>query len=606
MGTGTSTAAIQALQIPFTLLTTLGIDGGDFLWPAQTQLRNNTAYDYLVVGGGSAGCVVATRLAEDQRNSVLMLEYGGNPPITAVLPGLFSTLPKTPVDYNYKSTYDPYAARSEGNYTSMTAGKMLGGSDSLNYLAHTRGCPTDFDDWADITGDPSWKYENVLKYFIKSERLEDDEILRKYPQYHGTKGPMGLSRQTTNKAKKILESFAATGHPTVLDLNYPETSNGYSQPQYMIAENKRQTPALSYLSRVKDFPNFHVSKNTKVTKILFNGNRAVGIQAVYKRKTYTFWANKEVILSAGVFSTPQILMLSGVGPKDHLQSKGIEVIADLPVGDSFTDHVATSLVYRMQKYRLPIANPADLIMDPTKISLPLIVGSVAFDKEATCPVYQAYCLLFPHDSPALALSCQNSFGYREDICNRFQKQAAGSEVLYAFLSNLVPKSKGTIRLNTTNPFDNPIIATGYLTDSEDLDTLVQMVEDHIQVLDTPYFRQLGAKVIGLDLPECANKRQGSREFWRCYVENMVTSSYHYTGTCSMGTVVDSNLKVKGLERLRVIDASVIPNGGPKGAPSAAVIIFLDYSWLSQKPNSTTTTDPPSILTLQEVKGTTRH
>ncbi|XP_075987503.1 ecdysone oxidase-like [Anticarsia gemmatalis] len=364
---------------------------------------------------------------------------------------------------------------------------MLGGCDSLNHLIHTRGCPQDFDNWVEITGDESWKYQNILKYFIKSENLDDEEIIKKYPEYHGTKGPMGLSRETTDKVTNYLEAFAKIGHPTVLDLNSPETPKG---------------------------------------------------------------------------------------PRDHLHSKEIDVLSDLPVGNSFTDQVTTILVYKTQKHLLPVPNPIELAANPSKLPFPVITGSVAINNSQLCPDYQTYGLLLPHDTPQLTLVCHNTFWYRKDICDRLQKEAATRDTLFTILANLVPKSRGTVRLNSTNPFDDPIITTGFLTDKQDVENMADYIINHKRVLNTPFFRQMGAELIGLKLPECRSRRPGSRDFWRCYVTNMAVTAYHYTGTCAIGSVVDSTLKVKGFDRLRVIDASVIPSP-PKGAPNAAVIMIAE-------------------------------
>ncbi|CAB3232717.1 unnamed protein product [Arctia plantaginis] len=561
--------AIRASQIAFALLASLGIDGTNY--PTQTDLKNDTSYDYIIVGGGSAGSVVATRLAEDKKNKILVLEAGHTPPINALLAGLFVTLPMSYVDYNYTSTFDPYAAGGQGNYTILTAGKMLGGSDSLNHLLHTRGCPDDLDRWAKIVDDDSWKYENFLKYFIKSERVDDEEIVSTFPQYHGTNGPMGLTRETSDKVAPYLASFAEVGHPTVLDLNANKTQ-GYTQPLYMIADKIRQTPAKSYLGLVKDYSNLHISTETRVAKVLFKDNVAVGVEAIYKGKTYTLHAKKEIILSAGVINTPQVLMLSGVGPKDHLTQMKIDVLADLPVGKNFTDQVATTLVFKTKKYLLP--NPLDLIPDPTKVPFPVMVGSVALSKCKKCPDYQVYSLLLPHDTPQLTLACRDTFWYRTDICDSWQKQVVGRDTLYTVLANISPRSRGSVSLRSTDPFDDPEITTGYFTDETDLKNMVKFVKNFIQVGKTSYFQKVKAELVGLDLDECSHKNPGSDEFWECYILNRAISPYHYTGTCAMGSLVDGSLNLLGFKRIRVIDASVIPEP-PKGAPNAAVIALAE-------------------------------
>ncbi|KAJ8706158.1 hypothetical protein PYW07_010935 [Mythimna separata] len=179
----------------FSSLVTLAstLLGGFLIFPPQAKIENNTCYDYVIVGGGTAGCVLARRLAE-QNCSVLLLEAGGNPNAVSMAPGVFFLEPKTSIDYDYQSTYNPYAAGSQGNYTRLTSGKALGGSSVLNHLLHIRPPPADFDRLAEITNDDSWAYDNFLEYFKKSENMTDEEIAQKYGNYHGVRGPVGTVR----------------------------------------------------------------------------------------------------------------------------------------------------------------------------------------------------------------------------------------------------------------------------------------------------------------------------------------------------------------------------------------------------------------------------
>ncbi|KAJ8707933.1 hypothetical protein PYW08_010299 [Mythimna loreyi] len=570
MGSTISSDLLSATQIPVEVLNTAGI--GDFLWPPQATLQDNATYDYIVVGGGSAGCVVSRRLAESKSDSVLVLEAGGNPPLAAMIFSLFVLFPHSFVDYDYVSTRDEYAARGQDNFTMITAGKMLGGSDSLNHFVHTRGIPKDYNNWAKMVGDESWRYENILKYFVKSERLDDAEILRKYGEFHGTDGPMGISRQPEQEVVNILKAFAEVGNPTVLDLNANKTV-GYSQSQFMYDNYKRQTPAYSYLTPIKDYANLHVSTNTMVTRIIFEGNAAVGVEAINDGKRYTFRANKEIIMSAGVFNTPKLLMLSGIGPKDHLESFNIEVLQDLPVGENLIDHVAVTVLHKLKQY-IPVPNVPKAAVNFLRVPFPVLTSLVALNKSRTCPNYQTFNLFFQHDVPFVTPTCNTVFGLRNEICDRWQKEVISRDSLYSLLTLLQPKSRGVVRLSDTDPSADPIITTGYYTKSDDLENMVTNVKDYITVGESSYFQQIGAEIAGLDLPACAEFEQGSDDFWKCYVLEHTTSTYHFVGTSAMGQVVDSKLRVKGLEGIRVVDASVMPNI-VHGAPNAAVIMLAE-------------------------------
>ncbi|KAJ8707934.1 hypothetical protein PYW08_010300 [Mythimna loreyi] len=572
MGASLSNQLLTAAQIPFTMLTTLGLD--KTLWPKQAIIENNTMHDYIIVGGGTAGCVVARRLAESGRDSVMLLEEGGDPPFLAMIAYFFDELPNSPIDRNYTSTRDPYAARGQNNYTKLTSGITLGGSASLNHFIHLRGSRLDYNDWAKITGDDSWNYENVLPYFKKSENVcEDDKILKKNCKYHGTNGPIGLTRQPEKKLAGVLKAFAEVGNPTVLDLN-ANKDVGYTEPQYTLAKSLRQTPGYVYLKTVKDKPNFHVSKHTKVTRIIFEGNVAVAVEAMYKGKMYVFRARKEIIISAGVFNTPQLLMLSGIGPRNHLESFNIKVLKDLPVGENLIDHVSVTLIHKLKEY--PVAFPDIFAEIPylVKYPLPTLAGSVAFDKSQDYPDYHVLNWFLRHDLPYLTLICERIFGMRNDICERWQKQVTKRVAMYSILSNVQPKSRGTVRLRSKNPYADPVIKTGFYTNRDDLRTMVKIIKDFLAVDGTEYFRKLDSEVAGLDLPECAGEKKGTDKFWECYIKEHTHSRYHSVGTCPMGKVVDSKLRVLGVKKLRVVDASVMPEI-PCAPPNAAVIMVAE-------------------------------
>ncbi|KAF9408571.1 hypothetical protein HW555_011791 [Spodoptera exigua] len=541
-----------------------------FDFPPQAELTDNASYDYIIVGGGTCGCVIARRLV-DSNYTVLVLESGGDPSDISMRPGLFYLLPGTKLDYDYKSTFDEYAASAQGNYTRLTAGNVLGGSSVLNHHLSIRPVPRDFDYIASITGDASWTYENMLPYFKKTETVMDEEIASTYAEYHGDSGPLGITRQLhDDDVAYYLKALAEVGNPTVEDLNGP-VNVGYMQPLLNIDDGVRQTPAYVYLKDIKDNPNLHVSKNTKVSKINFEDRTAVSVEAIYKDNTYTFRANKEIILSAGAFNTPQILQLSGVGSKEVLDSLGIEQVQNLPVGDELRILPTVVVVQKTKKHvfvpSIPSLVPAII---PSRIPFPVLLGNTPLNKSEDFPDYQSYNLMLPHDTPYLLLACTAVYGYSFDTCLRWQTQVVSRDAVYSVVVNLNAVSTGTVRAKTTDINDAPLIETGFYSENEDLEGAVDNLLDLLSVQDSATLKDLGAAVVGVDLPECADKEAGSREFWKCYVLHRTISGFYYAGSCAIQSVVDSELKPAGLYNVRVADASVFPQV-MHGALNAAVL-----------------------------------
>uniref|UniRef100_A0A2H1V4R2 SFRICE_038620 n=1 Tax=Spodoptera frugiperda TaxID=7108 RepID=A0A2H1V4R2_SPOFR len=555
------------------LLATLGLSAieAGIVFPSQAKLTDNASYDYIIVGGGTSGCVVARRLV-DTNHSVLVLESGGDPSAISMLPGLFYLLPGTNLDYDYKSTFDDYAASAQGNYTRLTAGNALGGSSVLNHHLSIRPIPQDYDDIASLTGDDGWSYDNMLPYFKKTETVKDEEIASTYSEYHGDSGPLGITRELhDDDVAYYLKALAEVGNPTVEDLNGP-VSVGYMQPLLNIDNGIRQTPAYVYLNDIKDNPNLHISKNTKVSKINFANSTAVSVEAIYKGTTYTFRANKEIIVSAGVFNTPQILQLSGVGSKEVLDSLNVDQVADLPVGDNLRIPPTVIVVQKTKKNLNVLSAVSSLLpaVVPTKIPFPLLLGTTPTNKSSEIPNYQTYNLMLPHDTPFLTLACVSIYGYTLDVCLRWQTQIATRDAVYSVVVNLDAVSTGTVRANSTDINDAPIITTGFYSESEDLERAVDILLDLLAVQDSPTMKNLGAAVVGVDFPECADKEAGSREFWKCYVLHRTIAGFLYSGTCPLQTCVDSELKLLGLKKIRVADASVFPKV-LHGALNAAVL-----------------------------------
>lgn len=465
---------------------------------------------------------------------------------------MFTPMPKTAFDYDTSSVNDYYTAQNlQDSVVSLTQGKMLGGSSNINHMIHVQGDPHDFNNWASILDDDSWSYENVLPYFKLLENLTDSDLLETtFASLHGTDGMMKIERQISEIDKYYLNAFAELGHPIVEDSTSLTSSLGVTYPLFAIGDNMRQSNSLGYLAPAKYRKNLCIALSTTATKILIKDKVAVGVQVSSSSgETLNLYANKEVIVSAGAIHTPKLLMLSGIGPKSHLVAKGIEVVADLPVGQNLMDHPSCVLAITMESDTS--TTPAS---DPYKFPVPTTTLYAALDSAQTYPDYQTINLVFPHDSGALMQLCANSFKYNNDICNRFAAANVGKTVLFVVHNLMMPTSRGNVSLASTDPAVEPLVYTGTYSDDDDLDLMSNSLADFIKVLDTGYFKLNNATLVDTELCSGLN----GTEFWKCYALGMSATMWHYAGTCSMGKVVDSEMLVKGVERLRVADASVMP------------------------------------------------
>nr|XP_026499498.1 glucose dehydrogenase [FAD, quinone]-like [Vanessa tameamea] len=568
MDVGTALASVQAIKGALLLLSALALTS--YKWPVDKPLSDSATCDYIVIGAGTAGSVMANRLSEDPRSIVCVIEAGGDPPLETEIPSLFAYLPKTYMDWNFISEDDGYTAQyRQQTYLNLAQGKVLGGSSSLNHFYHIRGDPKDYDDWATATGDDTWSWQNLIPYFIKSERIEDPYILNSQSsKYCGTNGYMGITRESRDLPLKYLEAFKEMGHKIIENVNAGDTL-GFFLPMFTIFGGVRQSSAESFLSPIKNRENLFIMKNTLVTKIVIDENlQATGVECKTSDGTsITILAQKEIIVSAGAFNSPKLLMLSGIGPKEHLESFGISVVSDLPVGENSQDHMAVILVHQLEETN------DTLTSDPSQFPVPTFVGFGAIDKTQSYPDYVTLNLISRNSPAALMQLCSSVFSLHENICAQIYAAGEGREVLFSVLSLGRPLSRGQVRLQSTNPEDPPKIYTGFLSATLDLQNNVDSILDFVRVTESSYFTGVGAQTIYFDFPNCSSATN-IRDYWECYVLHMMDTTFHYSATCPMGTVLDSNLKVVGVNKLRVVDASAMPNL-TSGNINAAVVVLAE-------------------------------
>lgn len=475
---------------------------------------------------------------------------------------------RTKVDWNLTGEYDKSIEKCHQKpYFEMSLGKMLGGSSSSNYLNYARGLPSDYDSWAEVAEDDTWKWSNVLEYFKKSERLEDPDLLQSPDSvYHGTEGNLKVTKDLHPDVQKFLEVFKELGNEIHKDLNEKHLL-GYSELMLTIADGKRQSSAYAFLRPIKERTNLHLLKYTTVKKILFDKeNNAIGVEAITEDgQDKTYLASKEVIISAGVFNTPKLLMLSGIGPKEHLQSLNIDTICDSPVGKNLQDHLAVSMLHKMKKVDGPFP-PLNYRKNPA----PQIIGYTSMDKSKKEIDYLSLSFLV---NPEIILSfCAFGYRYKHEICDEFFTSGQGREIIFHQIVKHNPKSRGRVLLRSANYADPPLIYTDYMSDESDLDDIAKYTEHFSLIGDTSYFRSVDAEMIDPTGRECGHLKNGSPEYWKCYSTCMMTGLSHYTSSCPMGAVVDGKLRVKGVKRLRIADASVMPST-PGGPPASSVVMI---------------------------------
>jgi choline dehydrogenase len=512
-----------------------------------------TEYDVVVVGAGSAGCALAGRLSEDPSLRVLLLEAGGSDKVLEVqIPAALYKVWRTRRDWNYATEEQPGL---DGRKLFWPRGRVLGGSSSINAMIYIRGARADYDGWASLTGDDSWSYDSVLPLF---RRMEDNA--RGADEWHGVGGPLRVEDLRSPHAwtKAVVESAVAAGYPRNDDFN-GAVQEGVGQYQVTQKRGRRWSSADAYLHPAMDRPNLTVRTGALTTRVLVSGGRATGVEYRWNGSLHTARASAEVVLSGGAVNSPQLLMLSGIGPADHLREVGVDVVHDLPgVGAGLQDHPLVPVVW-------DVRSGASLFRAESPSGYAKWFGA----RRGPLTSNLAEAGLFTRSTPELTEpDLQMHF-----LPVKFWKQAEVDPDVDAFTAAVVlvdVRSRGSVRLRSADPTWAPSIDAGYLTDSRDLDALVSGVEKAREIASVGPLASVladewspGAALTG-------------RDALRAKVRETLESLYHPVSSCRMGTddlaVVDSTLRVHGIEGLRVVDASVMPTlvRGNTNAPTIMI------------------------------------
>ncbi|QJW91997.1 choline dehydrogenase [Spirosoma taeanense] len=526
-------------------------------------------FDYIIVGAGSAGCVLANRLSADPAVSVLLLEAGGpDAKLEIQIPAAYTKLHGSAVDWGFWT--EPQTALN-GRRIYQPRGKTLGGCSSTNAMAYVRGNRLDYDDWS-ASGNAGWSYKDLLPYFIRSEHNEQYEQLD--PGYHGTEGPLNVTFATrfqTPLAAAFVESCKQTGIPGNNDYNGAQQA-GAGLFQFTIKDGRRHSAATAFLKPVLKRPNLNVITHAQTTQILIQNDRATGVEFITgKNQIQQAMARREVILSAGAFHSPQLLMLSGIGPAEGLRSVGIPVKKHLSgVGQNLQDHVFTG-VSSLSSQR---ASSANFHLKPLNQFKGLVQYFLNRNGPMTISPLEAVAFLRVNDPSTEVqpdrINMQFHFApvhFGNDGRTDFYDLSTypttdGYTVLPTLLK---PKSRGYIGLQSKNPLDAPVIQPNYLIDDTDCQVLVNGLRKAIEVMQADAF---GRFSLGINHP---TEYSSDDALWQ-HILNVLEPVYHPVGTCKMGhdelAVVDADLRVRGIEGLRVIDASIMPTivSGNTNAP----------------------------------------
>ncbi|XP_072931830.1 uncharacterized protein [Epargyreus clarus] len=552
-------------------------------WPTQASVKNGSSFDYIVVGGGTAGSVVAARLSELSDATVLLIEAGGDPPQESIVPGFKDTMKGSQYDWNFTTVNDFTSSQAlrDGSQR-QPRGKMLGGSGSINDMVYARGFPADYNEWATIVGD-EWNWCNVIEYFKKTEHLTDERIINdpELRELHGHGGEIEVtgSNKSSHTTDMFLEAFHELGFEIVKDMTSSKVI-GAGRFSHTIKEGKRDSSLTALLNKANDRKNLFVLKHALVTQIIIEDNVAKGVKVIENDNEYHYFAEKEIVISAGTFNTAKLLLLSGIGPKAHLDEVGIELVEDLPVGDNLHDHVMV-LTYLAAENGTCHSNPRMQYMDTIKylydgsgsLSWTTDIGAyISLNADTkNIPEFAIYptCMSLGSD---FYEGCMTVLGFKPHICAKLDEENKFNEILSLAVVNLKPKSRGKVRLLSKDPLDEPLIYSGTFSDLDDLAGFPDAMKIAWSLADTTYFKAKNAYVVDLHIDGCEGLVD--MELQRCRAKAMATSAWHAVGTAAMGTVVDSKLRVNGVQRLRIADASVMPKV-IRGNTNAPVVMIAE-------------------------------
>ncbi|XP_066149017.1 glucose dehydrogenase [FAD, quinone] [Euwallacea fornicatus] len=546
-------------------------------------------YDFIVVGAGSAGSVVAGRLSEIPEWNVLLIEAGNDEPTGTQVPSMFLNFIGSDIDWAYQTEPEQQACLSETDQRCYwPRGKVMGGTSVMNGMMYMRGARKDYDDW-EALGNNGWSYNDVLPYFLKSE---DNKQLDKMDRgYHSEGGLLQVSQFPYHPplSRAIIKAAEELGHP-IRDVN-GIYHTGFQIAQTTNKNGSRLSSSRAFIRPFKNRKNLDILMNATVTRVLVNpqSNEAYGVEVLKDGTMQVIYASKEVIVSGGAVNSPQILLLSGIGPKQDLAKMNIPTVHNLPgVGENLQNHVAFFVNFHINDTNTAPLNWAtameyllfrDGLMSGTGISeVTGFINSKYNDPNLDHPDLQFFFGGF-------LANCARTGMVGEKIDNNQRSIQIIPTVLH-------PKSRGQIRLRDNNPNSHPMIIANYLTHPDDVKVLIEGIRFALRLAETKALRRYGFQLDKTPVAGCETFTFGSDNYWECAIRRQTGPENHQAGSCKMGpkedplSVVDPQLRVHGVDRLRVIDTSIMPKVTSGNTNAPAIMIgekgadMIKARWLS--------------------------